>query len=476
MDFFPQAILNAPYGGKTFNEAYALRAKCNLKLSKYEEALYDAEVALRYGHINLEQILVKAIALYSLKRYDDLRKFLLSDEVIAVPVDSKAEEQMKQMGFGHLTLNFLKNFKPADDNEENSEEKPDDDNQKMLKNVLNSEVNYVMDDRVAVMVDCYQGRYMIAKEFIPKGSTILVERSFSVGYNDKARHEYCVYCSARINGKSIPCKYCIDVIFCNESCQENAWNIFHQHECTLVSLFIDGNYQGCYQSEHMYRTLSRVGIWNALKVFDKVACLKADPEIVEKARSRATTAEQIVNDKIIDEFLANEDLRTISVPDQTEEHKILAYEMQCTLVDHNESFESHYDVYYMSTAVNVPLLLLLRDYLQKQNLDAPTPVLFGLINMEEIERMLEENEQCKVEDQLVFGYSMDTFLKLAEIIQYNIRKLGTNVFSWKYYDDDNAKHYIASCQVLIGSLINHSCIPNVDWDFFDGCISYTSLR
>lgn len=463
-----QAILYAPFGEKVFNEAHTLRAKCNLKLSKYSNALYDVNTAIKYGGLCFERILLKSIALYSMSKYSELKEFLLDDKVSKVAVEKNVENETARLGFDFLTMEYLRHFALNEcfDEKLSYETNAEEPNRKLLKEVVNFQKAYTM-DKVEVVSDSYKGRYMKAKEFIATGTTVLVERSFSISYSQATRHEFCLCCNARCLEQYIPCKYCIDVIFCNEDCFQKAWNLFHQHDC-LLSPFLD------YLSDHMYRSMSRVGMWNAIKVHEKIKRLRADPEIVDQAIAKGQTVSRVVNDKIIDEFLFDESLRNGSVLEFTEEQKIKTYEMQCTLLDHNETFEGYYDASYMPVALNVALLLMLNEYLRSQT---DSPVKFSQIDMQEIRSMLKENEtREELEDYKIFGFSIEVFIKLVEVIQLNIRKLATNVFSWKHFENYVAKSYIASCQVLIGSFINHSCDPNVEWDFKNGCISYTALR
>lgn len=454
-----------PFGGKSFVEAYSLRAKCNLKILELDNALYDSNVAIKYGGVNFEQILIKSIALYSLNRYQELKDFILQEAVSSVTVVEDIEDEMKQLGFS-FTFEYLKKFANS---EVEPEAKIPELNDKLTK-VVNFKMNYTIDSRVEIVVEKHKGRYMKAKELIPMGTTILAERSFSIVFDSHVRHEYCLYCFARCVGQCIPCRYCVDAVFCNEDCFENAWKLFHQHECLLLSVFNDPNVS----SEHMFRTLSRIGLSNAIAICEKFDRLKVNPEVVSKSVLEEKSVARVINDSIIEFYLNNETLRLVPSHQQSEEQRSQVYEMHCTLLDHNDMFEAFYDVSYMPVAINVAILLLLSEHLQKQT---NLPCRYRLIDFDEIEQMLEviqleENiEQCKV-----FGASFSTFVKLVEILLINIRKMCTNVFSWRQLNGSRKKRQVAACQILVGSFVNHSCDPNVGWIFQNGCAVYTSLR
>src|SRR5699024_6579771 len=52
-----------------------------------------------------------------------------------------------------------------------------------------------------------------------------------------------------------------------------------------------------------------------------------------------------------------------------------------------------------------------------------------------------------------------------------------NVFGWHEWlsrDDGWMRKHVANCQCLVGSLINHSCAPNTNWEWKDGVIKFTT--
>lgn len=466
---FLQAIRYAPFGGETFVEAYNLRAKCNLKLSKYKNALYDSTVAIKYGGVNFERVLIKSIALYYLCQYYELKEFLLGRKVTEVFVESITEKEIKQLGYD-LSLEFMKNF-VLTESFVKTENEPEDQKEKMLKQITDFQANYTMDKRVEIATDPYKGRHMRAKEFIPYRSTILVERSYAIGLGEKWQQKHCLYCFSFCPSQSIPCKYCIDAIFCNEDCFEKAWNLFHQHECLLLSLLTNSQ---SLNPIMLYRVLSQLGMWNAIAVRDKFARLRTDPEMIQKASSEGINIENVINESIVNGYLSSETLKTVVANNQTVDQKMQVFELHSTLMDHNEYYEVYYDACYMSFAMNVVLVLLLSEYLQKQSTGSQGSK-FSLIDREEIKKMVEENKERILEEQLVFGFPFEVFVKLVDIALINIRKLMTNVFSWQSncIHEDTA---VGTCHVLIGSNINHSCIPNVNWSFSNGCIIYTTTR
>lgn len=428
-------------------------------------------MAIKYGGLNFERILVKAIALLNLCCYKTLKEFIFSEEVVDAAVDRIVEKEIEELGLD-LTFECLKVetlFKSSFDDQDDEEDVVK--YIESLEPVTNFSMNYQLNRKVKIIVDGYKGRHMLAKDFIPKDTVILVERSFSVCCSELARVDYCLYCNARCDGRSIPCKYCIDVVFCNEDCFEKGWRMFHQHECTIVPLFNECNYR----CQHPYRSLVRVGMWNAISVHEKFSNLQSDPEIQIKATSEDKSVARVVQDTIVDEYISSGILRSVPPHDQTEKQRIQVYEMHNALLDHNELFETFFDMKFMSKAIKVALLLLLNEHLR----DVDTPVKFRQIDMEEMREMLRENEQKEnIEDFKIFGFSIDVFVKLVEIVLLGIRKFETNLFNWQQCAGDRKScgAALGTCQVLVGTLINHSCDPNVSWSFHNGCLVYITTR
>ena len=72
-------------------------------------------------------------------------------------------------------------------------------------------------------------------------------------------------------------------------------------------------------------------------------------------------------------------------------------------------------------------------------------------------------------------------LKLITTIGADILRVVYNVFGWNEYEqkdsqDWHIKSHVANCQCLIGSLMNHSCVPNVNWEWKNGEIWFTTNR
>ncbi|KAI2809401.1 hypothetical protein BLOT_000550, partial [Blomia tropicalis] len=66
-------------------------------------------------------------------------------------------------------------------------------------------------------------------------------------------------------------------------------------------------------------------------------------------------------------------------------------------------------------------------------------------------------------------------LHFVDMIMVDIRRIIFNVFGWHEYNHDwSVRGHVANCQCLVGSLINHSCVPNTTWEWNDGIIRFTT--
>lgn len=465
-----QVIILAQYGGSTFAKSYRLLAKCFLKTNEFASALYCLEMSAKYSHqLSGEMILIKAIALFSMNMFVELKSWLTGCDQKKLQVSDELKKEFTKLGFGHLNMDYLTSFvndpnfangsgaEPAGEFDENS-----------MNNPIEMKTNYQIDNRCEIVNDVHKGRHFISKGFIPRGTQVLVERSYSVVLETKSQLEICLGCNQLCPNTFVPCRHCTKAVFCSEPCFASAWTLSHRFECGLLDTFQDS----FYVSLHMYRAISRIGVTKAIQVKKELEQQMGSAEIVDEANEKGKTPKDILFDRIITQYLENEDMRKTVEYQQTDEQKMELYRMMSTLLDHDEKFESYYDVCYMGVAIDVALLLLINRFLiNKQQSDKIDEQARAWARLEE------DNFNKLLTQELYAAFSKEEYQQLVAIVLVNIRKLSTNVFSWNLYTESSSvRKNIGSCQCLVGSLINHSCDPNIEWDFRNGCIVYTSTR
>lgn len=459
-------------------------------MDQFEQALNDVEMAILYGGFHPERALLKGVCLHSKTRFKPLKDYLRSINVEGFD-DKPVLEELNMM---HLSFSYLYSF-IDDPNFAHKTTKPTDawNNPPVLhyiESLTSYRAIYELDSRCKIQNDDYKGRHFMANGFIPLGTTVLVERTYSLVLDGQSQLERCLYCHKTCPG-FVPCKRCVEAIFCSESCSQHAWDLFHKHECKLISLFKD-TYN---VSLHMYRCIALIGVKQALAIDDKMQNQQSQYMSQLKEKMGETSPEQarnLINDDIIVDYMEDEDLRTTATFRQSKSQLQKMYLMNQALLDHNDMFEDYYDTCYMGVSLDVALMLSFQQFLAGEG-DHLDGLLWDQLETKRFERL-----DANTSDSPFLGSTLGKFMQLVAIVQLNIRKLVTNVFSWNIYDETyQVKKSVGTCQCLVGeltgevansltfadnlliiagSLINHSCSPNVEWDFKNGCIVYTSLR
>lgn len=467
----------AHYGSDEFVEAMQLRGKCFIRLAAFEQAILDTEMALTYGGFSPERALLKAICLHSRNQFIPLKNYLrlIKDKV----EDFQDEPLLEELGQTHLSFSHLFSF-VSDPNFNQQTSRPTDllSNPPVLfyiESLTSYKAIYELDPRCKIANDDYKGRHFMATEDISKGSTLLVERSYSLVFDRQSQLEHCLFCQKTVKG-GIPCTQCSEVIFCSELCSQRAWDHFHGHECTLLSMFKD-SYN---VSLHMYRTIAAIGHRQALAVqeeFQKQLSKVQQTSGNKKDKSAA----KVLHEATIDDFLGDESLRTTAHYRQDSEQRLKMYRMNQALIDHNHMYEDYYDICYMGVSIDVALLLFLKAMITEEKSaisdgNEEKEVLWDRLKHLKFDHFHGLKGMQNEQTHFLSG-TLGEYMTLIGIIQLNIRKLVTNVFSWNIYDDSyQVKKSVATCQCLVGSFINHSCDPSVEWDFRNGCIVYTATR
>ena len=157
----------------------------------------------------------------------------------------------------------------------------------------------------------------------------------------------------------------------------------------------------------------------------------------------AFDTEHSLTDYSIDDYLAERNQCDIPEKQKSAEEKARAYKMASILWDHDEKHGLHENVIHTVTGLETTILL-----------------------------------------DLVHGFrytrpSDDFLLDFVKMLIVDMRRLAFNVFGWQCWADAECctLSHIAYAQCLVGSLINHSCVPNTTWEFNDaGVIQFTANR
>lgn len=83
------------------------------------------------------------------------------------------------------------------------------------------------------------GRYVVTNADLKVGTVIIEEKPFSAILIPAERFKRCENCLQSNSLSLIPCKNCSDVMYCSETCREIAYTKFHKFECGMVKILDD---------------------------------------------------------------------------------------------------------------------------------------------------------------------------------------------------------------------------------------------
>lgn len=103
-----------------------------------------------------------------------------------------------------------------------------------LLNGPNESINF-MSAALELRETTTQGRHIISKRFIPRGSTVIVERPYASILLPQHLTSYCYSCISYLSSVPIPCRNCRVVLFCSERCRD-ASAYWHRLDCCRLML------------------------------------------------------------------------------------------------------------------------------------------------------------------------------------------------------------------------------------------------
>ena len=421
LEYYTRAILYMPLfeDVQMFARLYARKCQVHLQLDENESALYSIRMALdilkTYGQNDC--IPMSTIMNYTILQVNCLK--ILSHYTEAIEMID--EMLMKLAKFPELS----------------SEERQivsTDELMKMKENIQqfisknndvketvaaaeqqpNDYFNYRIDHRCLIRQSPVVGRHFIAKYEIPEKTCIYQEKPYSIVIEQDYLHKKCSTCFKELKYKFFPCLYCTEIVFCDRQCFEQLYNLYHHYECGIMSMLKSLTSAAV----HVFRMVSRISPIVAYQTETSVA----------------------LEDYSIDDFIQESNQRLVHEKDKTMDEKIRAYKMSSILWHHNTKHSQWSNVHHIVVGVETAIIL---DLVHNMSLNK----------------------------------SKEFMLNFIDMVVVGIRRIIFNVFGWHEYNEDwSLRGHIANCQCLIGSLVNHSCVPNTNWEFKNGQISLTTNR
>lgn len=417
---YNQAIIYTPHNEmQMLADLYSRKSLMHIELGEYDAALYSVDLALEIESNqnvleNNDDHKENSIE-YLVLKFNCFK--LLQDYVAALALINQIIDlpQKDQENFpDHILLDMKQNLETLIREHHFSDE-----------NILTIEskeeepfFGYKFDPRCKIETSAVVGRHFIAIEDIPEGTVLLKEKPYSIIIETDYLHKKCSNCFKDLKHKLYPCHYCTELLFCSSKCYNETYKLFHRYECGMVTALK----QITSPSFHVFRMISRVGPLDAFK-------------------AEATKSSYSVM-KYLDEACHRD------VPEVYKQHeqRLSSYQMSSLLWDHDSKHGLQSNIQHTVVGIEVSVLL-----------------------------DIVHNYRDKVKQM---GLPKDyTLVKFIDMVVVDTRRIIFNVFGWHEYSEDwTLRGHVANCQCLVGSLINHSCVPNTNWEFENGEIKFTTKQ
>ena len=234
LDLYNLSVLKAPTTEDTSALALALanRSAVLLHMKHYRLSLQDIESSFKYGYPDKLK--------YKLLERKGKCYFQLNEKDKAKEAFEKAKLVLKVSGLEQEKRNNLLNDydkqiwhcekleRPP------SKTKPGAVFQGPIPKVAkeNSAINSTS-DALMVLYSAQSGRGLVAMRDIEIGTVLVVEKPFSSTLLPGFSLSHCNNCCKRVIAP-MPCSECSEVVYCSETCQKIAWDVFHKYECDVL--------------------------------------------------------------------------------------------------------------------------------------------------------------------------------------------------------------------------------------------------
>lgn len=110
------------------------------------------------------------------------------------------------------------------------------------------------------------GRHVVATRDIEPGEILVLQQHYASILHPEKSYTHCANC-LRQTWSAIPCEYCVEVMYCTESCREAAWINHHDIECGVTGslLALDMSALGLMSMRLAIRAIKEAGDISKLK-------------------------------------------------------------------------------------------------------------------------------------------------------------------------------------------------------------------
>lgn len=232
---YSRAVVLASENTQELASAYANRAACLQRLGCPEVALTDLDLAVEsgYQHQNMFKLLERrGQCLTMLKRYKEAR-FAFEEAISSLKL-SKLDKKKREKFLKDTRESLEKITVEEDKLSESPVQATQSTAEKQKELILNVESQNTKFEAASSSMNVkYQkgrGRFVIAKQDIPVGTTLVVEKPITWAIHPERYGTHCQECLSQIKAV-IPCKTCCGVSFCSIKCRDIALSSYHRYEC-----------------------------------------------------------------------------------------------------------------------------------------------------------------------------------------------------------------------------------------------------
>lgn len=228
--FYSKSVAYAPLGSEELAKAYGNRSALLFHLRKYKECIVDVDLALkvtRSSTLSAKLLCRKAECLKMVDPSSVKETLLQAKELINSLGDNEIEAKEKltliyskaveSHPLASIQLERIARNLPEMDG---SDEVPEISKKLILK----------YDEKKKV-------RNFVAEQDIKTGEILLIEPAFAQTPDLNKIYEACSHC-LKLVWNGIPCNSCALAIYCSESCKSEAWDQYHDMECSKIDFVL----------------------------------------------------------------------------------------------------------------------------------------------------------------------------------------------------------------------------------------------
>lgn len=235
--YFHQALLQAPNDSNDLPQAFANRSAALFQLNAFSQCIQDVDNAIKFGYSKNQLptiILRKALSLKALGKEEEAKIVLDS-----IQLNGMSDQVNGDHGNGETHgSDYRKSLESTFESFSlKATESPKSKFSGHLSDVkkVNSKLQSATEALKLVHSDS-KGFHMIATRKIARDEALIVEKPYCSVLNLPSYEDFCNYCCQDLDKRLFPCSSCSKVSYCSESCANQAWEEYHEKECSYLEV------------------------------------------------------------------------------------------------------------------------------------------------------------------------------------------------------------------------------------------------